>query len=69
MIYNLIPSEAGVSKAYVIVFLMICMSFTGCIEDEEDVEEKDLTLKDSFDDFVNSLNTENWRKYFPENYN
>ena len=51
------------TKAYVIVILIICMSFTGCIEDEEDVEEKDLTLKDSFDDFVNSLNTENWRKY------
>ena len=52
--------EAGVSKAYVIVTLMICMSFTGCIED---AEEEDSALKDSFDDFVNSLNTENWRKY------
>ena len=48
------------SKAYVIVTLMICMSFTGCIED---AEEEDSALKDSFDDFVNSLNTENWRKY------
>jgi len=36
-------SEAGVSKAYVIVTLMICMAFTGCIEivtnPEKDVEE------------------------------
>ena len=66
MIYNLMCFEAGVSKAYVIVTLMICMSFTGCIEDaeeEENVEEEDSALKDSFDDFVNSLNTENWRKY------
>jgi hypothetical protein len=33
------------SKAYVIATLMICMAFTGCIEDDE--EEDSATLKDS----------------------
>jgi hypothetical protein len=45
MIYNLVRSGVGVNKAYVIATLMICMVFTGCIEDDE--EEDSATLKDS----------------------
>jgi len=54
-------SEAGVSKAYVIVTLMICMAFTGCIED--DVEEDSATLKDSVYDVFDWGNTQNWKKW------
>ena len=61
MIYNLIPSEEGVSKAYVIVTLMICMAFTGCIEDAK--EEDSATLKDSVYDVFDWGNTQNWKKW------
>jgi len=54
-------SEAGVSKAYVIVTLMICMSFIGCIEDDE--EKDSATLKDSVYEFFDRGNTQNWRKW------
>ena len=54
-------SEAGVSKAYVIVTLMICMAFTGCIED--DVEEDSATLRDSVYDVFDWGNTQNWKKW------
>ena len=54
-------SEAGVSKAYVIVTLMICMAFTGCIEDDE--EEDSATLRDSVYDVFDWGNTQNWRKW------
>ena len=53
--------ETGVSKAYVIVTLMICMAFTGCIED--DVEEDSATLKDSVYDVFDWGNTQNWKKW------
>jgi len=49
------------SKAYVIVTLMICMAFTGCIED--DVEEDSATLKDSVYDVFDWGNTQNWKKW------
>ena len=53
--------EADVSKAYVIVTLMICMAFTGCIEDDE--EEDSATLRDSVYDVFDWGNTQNWRKW------
>ena len=53
--------ETGVSKAYVIVTLMICMAFTGCIEDN--VEEDSATLKDSVYDVFDWGNTQNWKKW------
>jgi len=56
-----VRSEAGVSKAYVIVTLMICMSFTGCIEDAE--EEDSATLRDSVYDVFDWGNTQNWGKW------
>ena len=49
------------SKAYVIVTLMICMSFTGCIGD--DPEEDSTTLKDSVYDVFDWGNTQNWKKW------
>jgi hypothetical protein len=61
MIYNLMRSEAGVSKAYVIVTLMICMAFTGCIGDDE--KEASATLKDSVYEFFDWGNTQDWRKW------
>ena len=57
-------SEAGVSKAYVIVTLMICMSFTGCIELDDSADDKSSSsLEEAFNDFIDSINTKNWRKY------
>ena len=51
------------SKAYVIVTLMICMAFTGCIEDDKDVEEDSATLRDSVYDVFDWGNTQNWREW------
>ena len=56
-------SEAGVSKAYVIVTLMICMAFTGCIEDDKDMKEDSATLRDSVYDVFDWGNTQNWREW------
>ena len=57
-------SEAGVSKAYVIVTLMICMSFTGCIELDDSADDKSSSsLEEAFNDFIDSINTKNWGKY------
>lgn len=49
------------SKVHVIVTLMICMSFTGCIS-VEDLDE-DPTLRESFEAWIDAIEAGDWRKY------
>lgn len=45
------------------VALMICMSFTGCILEDDDDDDNSPSLRESVNDFISSLNTQNWSKW------
>ena len=51
------------NKAYLFALMMLIAPLTGCIELDDLTEENSTSLEDAFNGLIDSITTENWRKY------
>ena len=51
-------------RAYLFALMMLIAPLAGCIELDDSVDDSSSSsLEDAFNDFINSINTGNWRTY------
>jgi len=51
------------SNVYLFAVMLLFVPLTGCIELDDTTEDNSSSLEDAFNDFIDSINKDNWRKY------
>ena len=50
-------------SSMLVVFFMISVAFTGCVEDEEDEEDKRSDFENAVNDYLASIRSEDRKEY------